>query len=74
MDDGKSHWYEVIMVDPAHPAIKKDPKIGWMAKTVSDRAGRGKTPAGKKGRGQRNRGQGAEKVRPSLRAKGRVAK
>ncbi len=74
MDDGKKHWYEVILVDPSHPAIKKDAKMGWISKVVPDRAGRGKTPAGKKGRGQGKKGTGREKMRPSLRAKGRTGK
>ncbi len=74
MEDGKHNWYEVIMVDPAHPAIKKDKKVGWMSTQHKKRVFRGKTPAGRKGRGLRRKGRGAEKVRPSLRAKGRKAK
>ncbi len=69
-EDGKHKWYEVIMVDPNHPVIKADPKLNWICSSKhADRAHRGLTPAGKKGRGLvRTRGMGAEKVRPSLRA------
>jgi len=49
-EDGKYKWYEVIMVDRAHPVIKSDPKINWICK-VRGRAFRGLTSAGKKGRG-----------------------
>jgi len=29
--DGKYQWFEVIMVDPHHPAISNDPRINWIA-------------------------------------------
>jgi large subunit ribosomal protein L15e len=74
LDDGKNKWYEVIMVDTHHPAMKKDRKISWMGAQGKKRVFKGLTPAGKKGRGLRNRGKGAEKVRPSIRAKNRLAK
>ena len=74
LEDGKNKWYEVILVDPHHPVIKADKKIGWISKTTPGRAARGKTPAGKKGRGQRNKGKGTEKIRPSLRANKRRGK
>lgn len=68
-DDGKNYFYEVIMVDPVHPAIMKDPKINWITDTTNKRRVlRGKTSAGQKGRGLRHKGKGAEKVRPSIRA------
>jgi len=68
-EDGKYHYYEVILVDPHHPAIEKDPKINWICYPGHrGRAFRGKTSAGQKGRGLRNKGKGAEKVRPSIRA------
>lgn len=73
--DGQYQWHEVVLADPAHPAIKSDRDVGWLAAgTHKKRALRGLTPAGTKGRGQTRRGKGAEKVRPSLRAKGRRAK
>jgi len=74
LEDGKNKWYEVIMVDPAHPAIKSDKKIGWMSKEKGKRAFRGLTPAGKRGRGLNKKGQGTEKMRPSLRANKRRGK
>lgn len=68
-EDGKSHFYEVILVDPVHPAIMNDPKINWITNTTNKRRVlRGKTSAGQKGRGLRHKGKGAEKIRPSIRA------
>ena len=68
--DGKNHYYEVILVDPVHPAIMRDPKINWITDTSNKRrVQRGKTSAGQKGRGLRHKGKGAEKIRPSIRAK-----
>ena len=29
-EDGHYTWYEVILVDPHHPAIKSDPNINWI--------------------------------------------
>ncbi|KYK23832.1 50S ribosomal protein L15e [Thermoplasmatales archaeon SG8-52-4] len=69
-EDGKNHYYEIIMVDPVHPSIMKDPKINWITDVSNKRRVlRGKTSAGQKGRGLRHKGKGAEKVRPSIRAK-----
>jgi len=69
-DDGKNHFYEVILVDPVHPSIMRDPKINWITNTTNKRrVQRGKTSAGQKGRGLRHKGRGAEKIRPSIRAK-----
>jgi large subunit ribosomal protein L15e len=68
--DGKHRYYEVILVDPVHPAILNDPKINWISNASNTRRVlRGKTSAGKKGRGLRWKGKGAEKSRPSLAAK-----
>ncbi len=68
--DGKHHFYEVIFVDPVHPAIMKDKNIKWISNVRHKRRVlRGKTSAGRKGRGLRNKGKGAEKIRPSIRAK-----
>ncbi|MEM2875946.1 MAG: 50S ribosomal protein L15e [Candidatus Bathyarchaeia archaeon] len=65
-EDGQYKWYEVIAVDPNHPAIKSDDKINWISRsTHRGRVFRGLTSAGKKVRGLRNRGKGAEKLRPS---------
>lgn len=75
LEDGQYKWYEVIMVDPNHPAIKSDKDINWICeKQHTKRVFRGLTPSGKKGRGLIRKGKGAERIRPSLRAKGRKAK
>jgi large subunit ribosomal protein L15e len=67
--DGKHYWYEIILVDKSHPAILADPDIRWIAeKQHTGRVYRGLTSAGKKSRGLRNKGKGAEKFRPSRRA------
>jgi large subunit ribosomal protein L15e len=69
-EDGQNHYYEVILVDPVHPSIMNDPKINWITDTSHKRRVlRGRTSAGRKGRGLRHKGRGAEKVRPSIRAK-----
>ncbi len=70
--DGRSKWFEVILVDPVHPSITSDPRIGWIiSKRHRRRVFRGLTGAAKKFRGLRNRGKGAEKARPSRRRHGR---
>ena len=62
--DGKYKYFEVILVDPQSPSIKNDPKINWICSGKhKDRAGRGLTSAGKKGRGLRFRGKGSEQAR-----------
>jgi len=68
-EDGRSKWFEVIMVDPSHPVIKADEKISWIAqKQHHRRVFRSLTSAGKKVRSLRRRGRGAEKFRPSKKA------
>ncbi|MDH4122733.1 MAG: 50S ribosomal protein L15e [Thermoplasmata archaeon] len=69
-EDGKHQWFEVILIDPMHPVIRKDPKVNWICDPANrGRAFRGLTPAGKRSRGLvRGKGIGHEKVRPSLRA------
>ncbi len=63
--DGNNYWYEVIMVDVSHPAIKADPILNWMASNKG-RAFRGLTSSGKRSRGLlRGKGLGTEKLRPS---------
>ncbi len=72
-EDGQQKFYEVILVDPSHPAIVADPKIGWIAgPNHRGRVYRGLTSAGREGRGLRWRGKGAERMRPS-RARNRRA-
>jgi large subunit ribosomal protein L15e len=67
--DGKNKWFEVILVDPHHPVIKSDKNLNWVCDpSTRGRAARGKTSAGRKGRGMSKRGKGTEKTRPSIRA------
>jgi large subunit ribosomal protein L15e len=68
-EDGRSKWFEVIMVDPHHPAIIADKDINWISqKQHRGRVFRSLTSAGKKVRGLRRKGWGAEKLRPSKKA------
>ncbi len=71
LEDGQHLWYEVILLDRQHPAIKADPQLSGVAKQ-RDRAGRGLTSAGRKSRGLRKKGIGSEKNRPSLRSRKRL--
>jgi len=67
--DGKRKYYEVILVDGHHPAIRADKNLAWLATpSHRGRAARGKTSAGRKGRGMMTRGKGTEKTRPSIRS------
>ena len=51
-EDGLYKYYEVILVDPHHPAIKNDPDINWICEPQHrNRVFRGKTAAGRKMRG-----------------------
>ncbi len=72
-EDGRFKWFEVILVDRDHPAVLKDEKINWIS-GKRGRVFRGLTSAGKKSRGLRTKGKGAEKVRPSIRANRRRGK
>lgn len=57
-EDGLYKWFEVILVDPHHPAVCNDPDIKWICeKQNRGRVFRGLTSAGKKMRGLR-RGRG----------------
>ena len=73
--DGRYKWFEAIMLDPNHPVIKSDPSINWICeKPHKGRVFRGLTSAGKKSRGLKRKGKGAEKVRPSIRSHKGLAK
>lgn len=62
--DSVHKWFECILVDPSHPAIKSDSEINWIcSEKHRARAFRGLTSAGKKSRGLRRKGIGAEKAR-----------
>ena len=68
-EDGRYKYFEVILVDPFHPSIKSDKDLSWITKKQhKSRVHRGLTSAGKSSRGLRNKGKGAEKIRPSIRA------
>jgi large subunit ribosomal protein L15e len=70
--DGLHYWYEIILVDNKRPEIRTDKNVRWMAQPQHRRrVMRGLTSAARKSRGLRNKGKGAEKVRPSLRAHAR---
>lgn len=50
--DATFKYYEVIVVDPAHKAIRRDPRINWICNaTMKHREMRGLTSAGRKSRG-----------------------
>jgi len=69
-EDGVSKWFEVVMVDPQHPSIKADKIINWITqKQHHRRVFRSLTSAGKKVRSLRRTGRGAEKFRPSRKAR-----
>lgn len=65
--DGKHYWFEVILVDRAHPQVRSDKRISGIAQQRG-RVHRGLTSAGRKVRGLRKKGTGVEKARPSRRA------
>jgi large subunit ribosomal protein L15e len=63
-EDGRYKWFEIIMVDPAHPVIRADKDVNWICeKPHKRRVFRGLTSSGKKMRGLRHKGRGAEKAR-----------
>jgi len=67
--DATYKMYEVILVDPSHKAIRRDPRINWIASPVHKRRElRGLTSAGKSGRGLKGKGHRNTKTRPSRRA------
>lgn len=65
--DGLHYWFEIIMVDRDSPGTLSRQQFAQVALDRA-RAFRGITSAGRKGRGLRNKGKGAEKIRPGLRA------
>ncbi|MBW2993743.1 50S ribosomal protein L15e, partial [Candidatus Woesearchaeota archaeon] len=67
--DGRYYWYEIILIDKAHPAIKADKNLCWIAERhQKGRVFRGLTSTGKKSRGLKHKGKGFEKMRPSKKA------
>jgi len=54
-EDGQKIWFEVILVDPNSPDIKKDKNLKWITeKQHRKRVLRGLTGSGKKSRGLRS--------------------
>jgi large subunit ribosomal protein L15e len=50
--DSTYKYFEVILVDPQHKAIRRDPRINWIVNPVhKHRESRGLTATGKKSRG-----------------------
>lgn len=67
-EDGSRRWFEVILVDPEHPAIRNDDDLSWICEPDQrNRAFRGLTAAARRGRGLHHRGKGAEKSRSNRR-------
>ena len=71
--DAAYKFFEVILVDPSHKAIKIDPRINWIvSEKHNKRELRGLTSAGKKYRGLRQKGYRAHGIRPSKRGEWRL--
>ena len=67
--DAMYKYYECILIDPMHKAVRRDARINWICQPVhKHRELRGLTAAGRKGRGLNVRSHGASKLRPSKRA------
>ena len=61
--DATFKYYEVILVDPEHTAIRNDPRINWITKPVmKHRECRGLTSAGRQNRGLRKSGHRANNI------------
>jgi large subunit ribosomal protein L15e len=68
-EDGRQKWFEVILLDPNHPAIENDDDLNWICDdSQKGRVYRGRTSAGQSGRGQQGRGKGTEHTKPSIRS------
>lgn len=67
--DASFKFFEVILVDPSHKAIRRDPRINWIcSQKMKHREMRGLTATGKKARGMNQKGHKAIKKRPSVRS------
>jgi large subunit ribosomal protein L15e len=65
-EDGMHYWYEVILLDSAHPRIVSHKDTQWInSDKHKGRVHRGLTSSAKKSRGLMNKGKGSEKLRPS---------
>jgi large subunit ribosomal protein L15e len=68
-EDGTYKFFEVILVDPAHKAIRRDPRINWICNPVhKHREMRGLTSAGTQNRGM-HKGHGYTKMKGGSRRK-----
>jgi len=68
-EDASNKYYEVILVDPSHSAIRNDPRINWIVNSVhKHRELRGLTGTGKQARGLSGKGNRHKRIRPSVRA------
>jgi len=68
--DSTFKFFEIILVDPHHTAVRSDPRLNWLAKPVhKHRELRGLTRAGKKSRGLAGKGPRFNRNRPSTHAK-----
>jgi large subunit ribosomal protein L15e len=66
-EDGRQKWFEIIMLDPHHPAIENDDDLNWICDdSQRGRAYRGLTNAGQANRGLTKKGKGTEHTRPSV--------
>ncbi len=64
--DSKHYWYEIILLDRAHPSVRADARTAWVSSpSQRGRVFRGRTSAGRKMRGLWHKGTGAEHMRPS---------
>merc|ERR1711975_17257 len=67
--DASYKYFEIIMVDPSHKAVRRDPRMNWICAPVhKHRELRGITSAGRANRGLRSKAHGAAKRKPSMRA------
>lgn len=68
-EDSSYKYFEIILVDPQHAAIRNDARMNWICNPQhKHRELRGLTSAGKKHRGLRAKGHLGHKRRPSERA------
>jgi len=67
--DSSYKFYEIILVDPNHNAVRNDPRINWIVNPVmKHRELRGLTATGRKSRGLSSKGNKNKKHHPSRRA------
>lgn len=60
--DGKSYWFEIILIDRDSPSVFMSKGTAW-AYDTRGKVYRGLTSSGRKGRGLRKKGIGSEKTR-----------